>query len=108
MLSPDLDFDAFVSAVQDMKFDEIIDSTARELRMVRERRNEPRSASHRNLLLGLRHLVTYGTRPSSVQHDWDLARMRPVIESLVQRGVFTPSALDVFDPTKHLGGSTHF
>jgi hypothetical protein len=98
--SKDPDFDAFVSAIRDMKLDEIIDSTTRELRMVRERRNEARSASYLNLLLGLRHLVTYGTRPSSVQHDSDLARMLPVIESLVRRGVFTPSALDVFDPTR--------
>jgi hypothetical protein len=35
-----------------MKFDEIIDSSTRELRTVRDRRSEPRSASCLNLLLG--------------------------------------------------------
>ncbi|MGD0666133.1 MAG: hypothetical protein ABSB23_01125 [Bryobacteraceae bacterium] len=92
MFSPELDFDKFVAAVKDLPLIDITESIALELRAAKPGRE---SARYCEMLRGLRYLLDTGQRPSNVE-DWEFAKLRPVVESLVSRGTLLPSALDVF------------
>jgi hypothetical protein len=53
------------------------------------------NAGYRRLLGGFLFLLQHGSKPFGVQ-DFEFLRMRPAIESLVEREIFKPEALAVF------------
>lgn len=105
MISVDLDFDDFVRVVTDLDYDQILTKTQDEIRAVDSltaghakggpAARKSGAPEYANLLRGLRFILTDGLCPSSV-HDWDLVRMRPIVEGLVQRKRLRPEALSIF------------
>jgi hypothetical protein len=96
MLSPTFDFDRFAAALTtiDTDVNGIRDLINLELHDADGRLGTVRYCS---LLRGLRHLIDTGNRPGNLRDDREFARMRPVMERLVQRRLFDPSALKVFE-----------
>jgi hypothetical protein len=105
MISPAFNFDYFVRSVKDLEFGEIKNSVQSEIGAVDTKtgahvtgakvartRGAPEYAE---LLRGLRHILHEGTRPSNLC-EWDLVRMKPVIESLVRRNIVRDAALLIF------------
>ena len=96
MISVDFDFDDFVRVVMDLDYDQILTKTQDEIRAV-----DSLTAGHAMGGPAARksgapeYVLTDGLRPSSV-HDWDLVRMRPIVEGLVQRKRLRPEALSIF------------
>lgn len=105
MISSTFDFDKFVAAVKDLEYQEIQTATQAEIEAIDAKTGghvkgapaarKAGAPEYANLLRGLRCILTEGIRPNSVR-DWDLPRMRPIIESLVRRGKMRPEALSIF------------
>ena len=107
MISNRFDLDEFVAKVRDRNIEEINLRLREEIREA-ERVTGPhiRGAPERRklgapeylkLLKGLAWSLSTNERPSSVQ-PWDLPRMRPIFESLVNRGELRPETLIIFHP----------
>jgi hypothetical protein len=105
MISPKFDFDEFVRVVRDRDYREILGVTQEENRETARRiaggvRGAPAArkagaGEYKNLLGGLIFLLVENRKPSSV-YDWDLQRMRPILENLVRKGELGPEVLRVF------------
>ncbi len=99
------DFDDFIRRVKDLEYHEMIRVADREAAAVEYRlhgRGKTAQAKqaaggrdYRRLLGGFLYLLSQGTKPDGVD-DWDFPRMRPAIESLVQRQILRAEALNVF------------
>jgi hypothetical protein len=106
MISPRFDFDFFVASVKDLGYEEIRRILREEIRATDEAtgahvRGAPAAriaggGQYAELLRGLHFILDHGRRPSNVPYDWELARMRPVIEGLVNKGAFRPTILSIF------------
>lgn len=106
MISPRFDFDEFVRLVKDRDYHEIVALTQEESREAARRiagkvRGAPAArkagaGEYKDLLGGLIYLLMQNQKPISV-YDWDFKRMRPILESLVERGQLRREALTVFD-----------
>src|SRR5579862_5935299 len=105
LISDSFDFDAFARAVMGVSLPDIQVKLQQEMYEVDRRTagnviGAPKARAsgapeYRNMLGGLTWLLQTGTKPSSIQ-PWDFAKMRPLIESLVNRGELKPAALEVF------------
>ena len=99
------DFNEFISSVKDLGYVEMIKAADREAGAVEHNlygrgknsraKQQGGGREYRNLLGGFLWLLRTGGKPSSLDaHDFH--RMRPAIESLVQRGIMKQEALAVF------------
>jgi hypothetical protein len=106
MVSPKFDFDEFVRAVENLDYQDVLAKILKERSEVvgqtaGHARGAPTARSagagdYKNLLGGLHFLLTENRKPSSL-YPWDLTRMRPVLESLVNRGQLKSEVLSVLD-----------
>ncbi len=92
MISKNFDFDEFVGVAKGLDRRSIIDVARKEKREVMTSRNVGR---YGEILNGLAWLLEEGTKPNGV-HPWEFAKMRPIIEDLVERKELPPDALSVF------------
>jgi hypothetical protein len=104
MISPKYDFDEFVDAVKGLDLHSVVIKAQDEAYEVRRRIRDVGAAEYESLLGELIFLLCEGRKPTSVQ-QWDLLRMRPIIEALVKRKQLKPEALSAFDHEAGLPGT---
>ena len=92
MISNNFNFDEFVAAIKGSNRQSIIDNAVREKREAMMMRKVGRYVE---ILNGLVWLLQEGTKPSGV-HPWEFAKMRPIINDLIERKELKPDALSVF------------
>jgi hypothetical protein len=111
------DFDRFIAEVRDLGYVEMIAEADREAGQVERNlygrgktarmKQEAGGREYRHLLGGFLWLLRTGTKPQSVS-EWDFLRMRPAIESLVERGIMKPEAMAVFGERAKAAGDSAF
>jgi len=104
MISPKYDFDEFVVAVKGLDLHSVVIKAQDETYEVRRRIRDVGAAEYKNLLGGLIFLLCEGRKPTSVQ-QWDLLRMRPIIEGLVKKKQLKREALSAFGHEAGLPGT---
>jgi hypothetical protein len=93
------DFDDFIARMSRLDYPEILrqaNSECGRAENAGSRQREQGSIKYAERIKAFLFYMQHGTRPSSAT-DHEFARYRPVVEALVEKGQYTPEALQRFD-----------